>query len=142
MNAYNNINGKFINVNSEAKRENIIIEEKDIEVNIISEIEKIKKSTHFSRFVHSIVVIEYKGIKVTTSLKQAVKPFVVHRKVFQTSGSYAGAKYITKLFSIVQPCKINNINVEQYFNYVLKSIDNDIIENLLPYSPKLIELIK
>ena len=69
--------------------------------------------------------------------EQAVKPFVIQRKVFQTSGSYAGARYTTKLFSIVQTCKINNINVERYFDYVLKNINNEQIENLLPYSSKI-----
>ena len=34
--------------------------------------EIIKKSRHFSRFDHSIVVIEYKNLKITTSLEQAM----------------------------------------------------------------------
>lgn len=71
MKAYNNINGKFINVSTVAENENRIVENKDVRVNILSEIEKAKKSSHFSRFDHSIVVIEYKGIKISTSLKQA-----------------------------------------------------------------------
>ena len=62
---------------------------------------------------------------------------MIQRKVFQTSGLYAGARYTTKLFSIVQTCKINNINVERYFDYVLKNINNEQIENLLPYSSKI-----
>ena len=62
---------------------------------------------------------------------------MIQRKVFQTSGSYAGARYTTKLFSIVQTCKINNINVERYFDHVLKNINNEQIENLLPYSSKI-----
>ena len=69
--------------------------------------------------------------------EQAIKPFVIQRKVFQTSGSYAGARYTTKLFSIVQTCKINNINVERYFGYVLRNINNEQVENLLPYSLKI-----
>ena len=69
--AYNNINGKFINVSRVSENESNIIEEKDVRVNIISEIEKLNKSTHFSRFDHSIVVIEYKELKITTSLEQA-----------------------------------------------------------------------
>ena len=73
MNAYNNIHGKFINVNTVSERENNIIEENDVRVNMLSEVEKIKKSSHFSRFDHSVVVIEYKGLKVTTSLEQAEK---------------------------------------------------------------------
>ena len=73
MNAYNNINGKFINVNTVSENENNLIEDKDVKVNILSEVEKIKKSKHFSRFDHSVVVIEYKELKVTTSLEQAEK---------------------------------------------------------------------
>ena len=74
--------------------------------------------------------------------EQAVKPFVIQRKVFQTSGSYAGARYTSKLFSIVQTCKINNVNVEQYFKYVLENINNECIENLLPYSEKISTKLK
>ena len=69
--------------------------------------------------------------------EQAVKPFVIQRKVFQTSESYAGVRYTMKLFSIVQTCKINNINVERYFDHVLKNINNEQIENLLLYSSKI-----
>lgn len=66
--------------------------------------------------------------------ERAVKPFVVQRKVFQTSGSYAGARFTTKLFSIVQTAKINNINVEKYLSYVFNNIDTKSIDELLPYS--------
>ena len=45
MNAYNNINGKFINVNNVSETENNIIEENDVRVNMLSEVEKIKKSS-------------------------------------------------------------------------------------------------
>ena len=31
-----------------------------------------KASKHFARFDHSVVVIEYKNLKVTTSLEQAL----------------------------------------------------------------------
>ena len=55
-----NINGKFINVNTVSENVNNLIEDKDVKVNILSEVEKIKKSKHFSRFDHSVVVIEYK----------------------------------------------------------------------------------
>ena len=71
MNAYNNINGKFINVSNVSEKENQIIGENDITINILSEIEKVKKNAHFGRFDHSIVVIEYKELKISTSLEQA-----------------------------------------------------------------------
>ena len=73
--------------------------------------------------------------------EQAVKPFVIQRKVFQTSGSYAGARYTAKLFSIVQTCKINNINVERYFKYVLENIHCESVDSLLPYSSEIKEKI-
>ena len=63
-------------------------------------------------------------------------------KVFQTSGSYAGAKYTSKLFSIVQTCKINNINVEQYLEYVLNNINNFDTNDLTPYSKHISKIIK
>lgn len=66
--------------------------------------------------------------------ERAVKPFVIQRKIFQTSGSYAGARFTGKLFSIVQTAYINNINVEKYFNYVFNNIDTKPIDELLPYS--------
>ena len=69
--------------------------------------------------------------------ERAVKPFVVQRKVFQTSGSYAGARYTGKIFSIIQTCLINNVNVEKYLEYVLKNINRKPIEELLPYSKEI-----
>ena len=74
--------------------------------------------------------------------ERAVKPFVIQRKVFQTSGSYAGAKYTSKLFSIIQTCKINNINVEQYLEYVLNNINNFDTNDLTPYSKHISKIIK
>lgn len=74
--------------------------------------------------------------------ERAVKPFVVQRKVFQTSGSYAGARYTSKLFSIIQTCKINNVNVEKYIDYVLKNIKKLNVEDLTPYSKNITKVIK
>ncbi len=74
--------------------------------------------------------------------ERAVKPFVVQRKVFQTSGSYAGAAITTKLFSIIQAAIINNINVEKYLNYIFENINKESIDNLLPYSKNIKEKIK
>ena len=54
--------------------------------------------------------------------ERAVKPFVIQRKVFQTSGSYAGARYTSKLFSIIQTARANNLDTYQYLNYLLENI--------------------
>lgn len=69
--------------------------------------------------------------------ERAVKPFVVQIKVFQTSGSYAGARYTGKIFSIIQTCLINNVNVEKYLNYLLNNLNRKPIEELLPYSKEI-----
>ncbi|MDD6301955.1 MAG: IS66 family transposase [Bacillales bacterium] len=69
--------------------------------------------------------------------ERAVKPFVIQRKVFQTSGSYAGARYTGKIFSIIQTCLINNVNVEKYLEYVLNNLNRKPIEELLPYSKEI-----
>ena len=74
--------------------------------------------------------------------ERSVKPFVVQRKVFQTSGSYAGARYTTKIFSIIQTCRINNINVEKYIEYVLNNINKYKVEDLTPYSEHIRNIIK
>jgi hypothetical protein len=50
--------------------------------------------------------------------ERAVKTFVVQRKVFQTSGSYARIRYTAKLYSIIQTCLSNNINVEKYLQHI------------------------
>ncbi len=60
----------------------------------------------------------------------------------KTSSSYAGAKYISKLFSIIQTCKLNNINAEKYLNYVLANIDKIDVQNLLPYSKNIKDKLK
>ena len=75
-------------------------------------------------------------------MERAIKSFVCQRKVFQTSGSYAGAKYTGKLFSIIQICKLNNINAEKYLNYVLGNIDKIDVQNLLLYSKNIKDKLK
>ena len=71
LNAYGNIDGKFINIKDTCENENEIVKTKDYRVNVLDEMAKVKKSNHFSRFDHSIVVIEIRDIKITTSLEQA-----------------------------------------------------------------------
>ena len=67
-------------------------------------------------------------------LIQLVKPFFVERKAFQTSGSYVGTTTTTKLFSVFKTTIINNINVENNFNYIFENINKEPIDDLLPYS--------
>jgi transposase len=74
--------------------------------------------------------------------ERAVKPFVINRKVFMTSGSYDGARYTTLLFSIIRTARMNDLNVSKYLEYVLDNIQSKRLEDLLPYSPKLDQSLK
>ena len=74
--------------------------------------------------------------------ERAVKPFVINRKVFMTSGSYDGARYTTLLFSIIRTARMNDLNVSKYLEYVLDNIQNKRLEDLLPYSVSLDKSLK
>ena len=74
--------------------------------------------------------------------ERAVKPFVINRKVFMTAGSYDGARYSTRLFSIIRTARINDLNVSRYLEYVIKNLHKIDLGDLLPYSPGIIKLFK
>ncbi|MDD4184067.1 MAG: IS66 family transposase [Candidatus Izemoplasmatales bacterium] len=69
--------------------------------------------------------------------ERAVKPFVINRKAFMTSGSYDGARYTTLMFSIIRTARMNDLNVAKYLEYVLDHIQTKNINELLPYSTTL-----
>ena len=73
--------------------------------------------------------------------ERCVKPFVINRKVFQTSGSEAGAIYTVKLFSIIRTSIINGLDPYRYIKYVLENIKSKPIDDLLPYSEDISKLI-
>jgi len=72
VNAYNHISGDFIRIDN-IGTEKSVIEDTDIKMNLMRDEEIMKRSGHFTRFDHSVVMIETKGIKITTSLEQALK---------------------------------------------------------------------
>ena len=73
--------------------------------------------------------------------ERCVKPFVVNRKVFQTSGSEAGAIYTVKLFSVIQTAITNGLDPYRYVKYVLENIGNMPIDDLLPYSKDIAKVL-
>ncbi len=73
--------------------------------------------------------------------ERCVKPFVINRKVFQTSGSESGAIYTVKLFSIIRTAIINRLDPYRYIKYVLENIKSKPIDDLLPYSKTLLKTI-
>jgi transposase len=76
------------------------------------------------------------------SAERAVRPFVINRKVFMTSGSYDGARYTTLLFSIIRTARINDLNVEKYLKYVLDHIETKPICELVPYHIDVLQHLK
>lgn len=75
VNAFDNIDGSFVKLNKEINKEgepSLILSNEDAKVKMLKTEEIYKKSRHFSRFDHSIVVIEFERIKITTSLSQAL----------------------------------------------------------------------
>ena len=73
--------------------------------------------------------------------ERCVKPFVINRKVFQTSGSEAGAIYTVKLFSIIRTAIINGLDPYRYIKYVLENIKSKPIDDLLPYSKEILKAL-
>lgn len=73
--------------------------------------------------------------------ERCVKPFVVNRKAFQTSGSEAGAIYTVKLFSIIRTAIINGLDPYRYVKYVLENIKSKPVDDLLPYSKAMGKLL-
>lgn len=73
--------------------------------------------------------------------ERCVKPFVVNRNVFQTSGSEAGAIYTVKLFSIIRTAIINGLDPYRYIKYALENIKSKPIDDLLPYSKDIVKAL-
>lgn len=69
--------------------------------------------------------------------ERCVKPFVVARKAFQTSGSEAGARHTVALFSIIRTAIINGLDPYRYLEYALENVGKKQIEDILPYSKNL-----
>ena len=66
-----------------------------------------------------------------------VKPFVVARKVFQTSGSEAGDRHAVRLFSIVRTAMINGLDPYRCLEFALENVGRKPIEAIFPYSKDL-----
>ena len=109
------------------------MDEEDVRLNMLKANEITQKSTHFKDFRSLFSHVYKQG----SALEGAVKPFVINRKVFMTSGSYDGARYTTLLFSIIRTARMNDLNVSKYLVYVLDHIQTKPIKDLLPYSKKL-----
>jgi transposase len=68
--------------------------------------------------------------------ERAIKPLVIGRKNWLFAGSHEGGKRSAIIYSIIETCKMNNINPFEYLTDVLSRIPNTLQQNiqlLLPY---------
>lgn len=73
VSAYENLQGEFIRIDNLDEKEGALINEENVKMNVLKDDEVTKISKHFSRFDHSVVVIETRQMKITTSLDQALR---------------------------------------------------------------------
>ena len=71
INAFESISGDFIQVNPSLAEKGDFMKTGEVRMNMLSHEQITGKSRHFTRFDHSIVVIEFNGMKITTSLEHA-----------------------------------------------------------------------
>ena len=71
INAFESISGDFIQVNPALLEKGDFMKTDEVRMNMLSQKQITGKSSHFTRFDHSIVVIEFNGLKITTSLEHA-----------------------------------------------------------------------
>lgn len=70
--AFRDLEGKFVRLDFDESDPSRLMSTQDVTMHMLSEEQVRGKSNAFSRFDHSIVAIEHKGIKITTSLEQAL----------------------------------------------------------------------
>lgn len=71
--AYDNIDGSFVKLQKEVGRPGVVLSNSDCNIKMLKNDEMYAKNSHFTRFDHSVVKIEFECIKITTSLEQALK---------------------------------------------------------------------
>lgn len=72
INAYNNIDGSFVRLNKVLDEPGTVLTSDDVTIKMLDTEQIVKKSDKFTRFDHSIVLIEVGNLKITTSLEQAL----------------------------------------------------------------------
>lgn len=77
------------------------------------------------------------------AIERMIKPFALGRRNWLFQGNTTGAKASAVLYSLVQTCKVNNIDSYEYFRHVLTVIPNitsdEELKNLLPLNFKKIQ---
>ena len=71
--AFDNIDGEFVKLKKEISKPGVILEINVDTIKLLKYEDIYHKNSHFTRFDHSVVAIEFAKIKITTSLQQALE---------------------------------------------------------------------
>ena len=84
------------------------------------------------------------GIRKVVPAERAIRPFCVGKKNWKLIDTIHGAEASAIIYSIVETCKLNNLNIFYYISHLLTEIPKhmddtnlDFLEDLLPWSEKL-----
>lgn len=89
------------------------------------------------------------GIRKVVPAERAIRPFCGGKKNWKLIDTIHGAEASAIIYSIVETCKLNNLNIFYYISHLLTEIPKhmddtnlDFLEDLLPWSEKLPEECK
>lgn len=78
--------------------------------------------------------------------ERMIKPFVMGSKAWLFSNTKSGAEMSSIYYSLIESAKLNNLDIHEYLEYVLSQLqenpDQTDIQNLLPYSKELPNIIR
>ena len=70
--AFKDLEGRFVRLDFDEDDPSRLTSTGEMTMHMLGDADILRKSNSFSRFDHSIVVIEYRDLKITTSLEQAM----------------------------------------------------------------------
>ena len=72
--------------------------------------------------------------------ENSIRPFTIGRKNWLFSGSPKGARASAAVYSLIETCKANQVNAEQYLTYIFERLPNEssltdsqLLENYMPW---------
>lgn len=92
-----------------------------------------------------MIYLEDGNCDISNNLAEnSIRPFTVGRKNWLFAGSPKGATASAIVYSLVETAKANGLNPHKYLQLLLSALpkDNILIDNLLPWNPKVQEICK
>ena len=81
--------------------------------------------------------------------ENAIRPFTVGRKNWLFSGSPKGARASAAVYSLIETCKANQVNAEQYLTYIFERLPNEssltdsqLLEDYMPWQTAIKDKVK